>query len=205
MTLFSRLCQVAFLQSLTSCPRHSFDPNTLKHALCNTSIGLYKSYIADCSYRWPQVIWHSRLAHYKSMGGNQVPQILVRSIQIAQNDDVCIRLRMTYPVQFCISNPLVGQLMLNDDVIRSIYASPYNFWLEWDRDIGWVPKCSSCQDASFGMWLGMWLLRSIHDRPWPWVTWGQKYQVTFPDHKVDESICLDEIKTMVAKSALYLK
>ena len=31
------------------------------------------------------------------------------------------------------------------------------------------------------------------------------YQVTFPGHKVYESIRLDERKTMVAKSALYLK
>ena len=28
-------------------PRHSFDPNTLKLAVCNTGIGLYKSYISD--------------------------------------------------------------------------------------------------------------------------------------------------------------
>ena len=37
------------------------------------------------------------------------------------------------PVQFCISNPMIGQLRSNDDVIRSLYVSPYNFSLKCDR------------------------------------------------------------------------
>ena len=31
------------------------------------------------------------------------------------------------PLQFCISNPLIGQLRSNDDVRRSTYVFPYNF------------------------------------------------------------------------------
>ena len=34
---------------------------------------------------------------------------------------------MTFPVQFCISNPMIGQLRSNDDVMKSINVSPYNF------------------------------------------------------------------------------
>ena len=34
---------------------------------------------------------------------------------------------MTYPVQLCISSPLICQLRSNDDVIRSIYVYLYNF------------------------------------------------------------------------------
>ena len=73
---------------------------------------------------------------------------------------------MTAPVQFCISNALVGQLRSNDDVIRSIYVSLYNFWLEWDTDMGWVPKCSSRQDASTDMRID--LFRSIRDLDLGW-------------------------------------
>ena len=36
-------------------------------------------------------------------------------------------LRMTSPVQSCISNHLIGQLRSNDDVIRSIHIYSYNF------------------------------------------------------------------------------
>ena len=133
--------------------------------------------------------------------------------QIASNSSEWwwIWLRMTSAVQFCNRNLLIGQLRSNDDVIRSIHVYPYNFWLEWDRDMGWVPQCSSCQDASFNMKLDLFrslfrLFRSLF-RLWLWprVTRGQSYQVTFPGHKVYESIRLDERKMMVAKSAFYLK
>ena len=38
---------------------------------------------------------------------------------------------MTSPVQFCIINPLIGQLRSNDDVITSIYVSPITF--DWEE------------------------------------------------------------------------
>ena len=53
------------------------------------------------------------------------------------------------PVQFCISKPLLGQLRSHDGVIRSIYVSFYNIWLECERDMGlvhpcvWTPPCLS--------------------------------------------------------------
>ena len=76
---------------------------------------------------------------------------------------------MASPMQFCISNPLIGQLRSNDDVIRSTYISLYNFSMEYFRDMVLVPKCSShrtsssrsSQDASNNMRLD--LFRSIQD------------------------------------------
>ena len=130
------------------------------------------------TYHLPQVRSISWLAHYKSAGGKSSTS---NTYQIASNCSEWwwIWLGMTSPVQFCISSPFIGHLGSNDDVIRSIYVSPYNFWLEWHRDKGLVPKCSSCQDTSFDMRFD--LFRSIRDIDlgWPEVkfTWWP-FQVT---------------------------
>ena len=47
--------------------------------------------------------------------------------------------------------PRKGHLRSNNDVMRSMYVFAYNFWLKWDRDVGYVLKCSPCPDASTDM------------------------------------------------------
>ena len=79
---------------------------------------------------------------------------------------------------------------------RSILVSFNILWLDWARDMGWVPNCSSCQSAlnAYAAWP-----ISVKLWPWPCVTWGHIYQVIFQGLKVYESISLDERNMMAAK------
>ena len=70
--------------------------------------------------------------------------------QICSNrsEPCSFRLMVMTPVHFCICDPLKCYSRSYNDVIRSTYVFTYNFWLDWDRDIGKVPKCSSRLAAS---------------------------------------------------------
>ena len=59
-----------------------------------------------------------------------------------------VRLLLMTSVQLCICDPRKGHLRSNNDVMRSMCVFAYNFWLEWDRDLELVLKCSPCPGAS---------------------------------------------------------
>ena len=90
-------------------------------------------------------------------GKTQMPQILIRSVQIVQN-----HAHLGYcwwsSVRNCSCDLRKGHLRSNNDLMRSnndlmrsMYVFAYNFWLEWDRDLGYVLKRSPCPDASNNM------------------------------------------------------
>ena len=49
----SDLTSSCVFRSLTSCQRHTSDPNSLKLAVYSKNIGVYNLYISDFWYRWP--------------------------------------------------------------------------------------------------------------------------------------------------------
>ena len=53
---WSDLTSSCVFRSLTSCQRHTSDPNSLKLAFHSKGIGVYNLYISDIVYRWPKVI-----------------------------------------------------------------------------------------------------------------------------------------------------
>ena len=59
-----------------------------------------------------------------------------------------VRLLLITLEQFCICDTLKGQLRSYNDVIRTEYVFEYNFWLDWDKSMGRMPKCFSRLDAS---------------------------------------------------------
>ena len=65
---WSDLTSSCVFRSLTSCQRHTSDPNSLKLAMHSKGIGVYNFYISDFLYRWPKVMSISWPPHYKSMG-----------------------------------------------------------------------------------------------------------------------------------------
>ena len=64
---WSDLTSSCVFRSLTSCQRHTSDPNSLKLAMYSKGIGVYNLYISDFSYRWPKVMSISWPPHCKSM------------------------------------------------------------------------------------------------------------------------------------------
>ena len=49
----SDLTSSCVFRSLTSCQRHTSDPNSLKLAVYSKDVGVYNLYISDFWYRWP--------------------------------------------------------------------------------------------------------------------------------------------------------
>ena len=49
----SDLTSSCVFRSLTSCQRHTSDPNSLKLTMYSKSMGVYNLYISDFLYRWP--------------------------------------------------------------------------------------------------------------------------------------------------------
>ena len=78
-------------------------------------------------YRWPKVrsiVWPPL---YKSMGKKtQMPQTLVRSVQIVQN-----HAQLGYCWWPRFNDPWKGHLWSNNDIVRTMYVFAYNFWLDW--------------------------------------------------------------------------
>ena len=108
---------------------------------CSVQYGYMTLQIAylGLSYHWPQVRSISWPALYKSMREKSSTS---NTYQIASNRSEWwwMWLRMTSPVQFCISNPLIGQRRSNDDFIRPIYVSPITF--DWNEIETWG-RCQS--------------------------------------------------------------
>ena len=65
------------------------------------------------------------------------------------------------PGAYTYAIPLKGHLRSYNDVMRAIYVFARNVWLDWERDMRLVPKCSPRQDASSAMQHD--LLRSLFD------------------------------------------
>ena len=78
----------------------------------------------------------------------KLKSIKTRQICSTRSRPSSVRLLLITPEQFCICDPLKGQLRSYNDVIRTQYVFAYNFWLDGDRRIGWVPKCFSRLNAS---------------------------------------------------------
>ena len=97
-------------------------------------------------YRWPKVRSFSWPPHYKSM---EKTSSTSNSYQIYSNrSETCsIRLLLMTSVQLCKCDPLKGHLMSYNDAMRSMYLFAWNFWLDWDKDMGQVSNGSSIQGA----------------------------------------------------------
>ena len=145
-------------------------------------------------YRWPKVRSISWPPRYKSMGKTQMPQTLVRYVQIVQNH-VHLGYCWWPRCNFAYVTPgkvIWGQIMTLWGQC-AFFAS--NFWLEWDRELAWVLKCSPCPYASNDMQHN--LVRSPFDL-------DQKMKLTFLGYRIYSSIRLDDTNTMVPILLLYI-
>ena len=116
--------------------------------------------------------------------------------------EICFHgLLILFLVQFLTSD-VCNAYWGHDDVIKGHRCFFNNSWPGEDSNVKLVPVCLSRQDGSNGMqhdhtWLWPW--------PWPNLVTLSNFKWTFRGHLIYHSNRLDEIKTIVPISFLWLK